>query len=122
MRWYGKALGAVLGLVLLRSPFGLLIGLLIDHVLDADWLSSRKDDPYRVLGIDASASDAEVDQAYRRLMAQYPPDRVAGAGEELRDLAGRRARAINAAYDRSEERRGGKEWGSTCRSMWGRAY
>lgn len=109
MRWYGKALGAVLGLVLLRSPFGLLIGLLVGHILDADWLSARKDDPYRVLGIDASASDAEVEQAYRRLMAQYHPDRVAGAGEELRELAGRRASAINAAYDAIQKlRRRGK--------------
>ncbi|PKM07057.1 MAG: hypothetical protein CVV14_09950 [Gammaproteobacteria bacterium HGW-Gammaproteobacteria-4] len=109
MRWYGKALGAVLGLVLLRSPFGLLIGLLVGHILDADWLSTRKDDPYRVLGIDASANDAEVEQAYRRLMAQYHPDRVAGAGEELRELAGRRASAINAAYDAIQKlRRRGK--------------
>jgi curved DNA-binding protein CbpA len=53
-----------------------------------------------VLGLTDEASDAEVDQAYRRLMSQYHPDRMAGAADELRRQAETKSREINAAYDR----------------------
>ena len=43
---------------------------------------------------------AEVEAAYRRLISQYHPDKVAGAAPELREQAEKRARQINAAYDR----------------------
>ena len=98
-RWYGKLLGFVAGWLLLRHPFGGLIGLLIGHAFDADWLFPRRAAPYRVLGLDDTATDAEVDQAYRRLMSQYHPDRLPGAAPELRDQAEKRSREINAAYD-----------------------
>jgi curved DNA-binding protein CbpA len=48
----------------------------------------------------SDATDAEVDQAYRRLISQYHPDRMAGAAPELREQAEAKAREINAAYDR----------------------
>ena len=101
-RWYGKLLGFFAGAALLRSnpPLGALIGLLIGHAFDADWFRLRRDNPYGVLGLTDEASDAEVDQAYRRLMSQYHPDRMAGAADELRRQAEARAREINAAYDR----------------------
>ena len=35
-------------------------------------------DPYRVLGIDTSSSDAEIKRAYRRLARQHHPDRNPG--------------------------------------------
>ena len=99
-RWYGKLFGLVAGWLLLRHPAGGVVGLLIGHAFDADWFKSPRDNPYRVLGLTSDASDAEIDQAYRRLMSQYHPDKVAGAAPELRDQAEKRARAINAAYDR----------------------
>lgn len=101
-RWYGKLLGFFAGAALLRSnpPLGALIGLLVGHAFDADWFRLRRDDPYRVLGLTDEASDAEIDQAYRRLIAQYHPDRMSGAATELRQQAETRAREINAAYDR----------------------
>ena len=37
-RWYGKLLGFIAGWLLLRHPFGGLIGLLIGHAFDADFL------------------------------------------------------------------------------------
>lgn len=102
-RWYGKLLGLVAGALLFRpNPlFGAVIGLLIGHAFDRDWfrLASREN-PYAELGLTAEASDAEIDQAYRRLMSQYHPDKVAGAAPELRSQAEKRSRAINAAYDR----------------------
>jgi DnaJ-domain-containing protein 1 len=101
-RWYGKLLGAFAGAALLRSNplLGLLIGLLIGHALDRDWFSGPKEDPYRVLGLTDQATDAEIDLAYRRLISQYHPDRVAGSAPELQRQAEVRAREINAAYDR----------------------
>ena len=53
-----------------------------------------------VLGLTEEATDAEIDLAYRRLISQYHPDRVAGSAPELQRQAEARAREINAAYDR----------------------
>lgn len=101
-RWYGKLLGLFAGAALLRGNplLGALIGILIGHAFDADWFRSARDNPYRVLGLTEEASDAEVDLAYRRLITQYHPDRMAGAADELRRQAEAKARALNAAYDR----------------------
>ena len=101
-RVYGKLLGFFAGAALLRANplLGALLGLLIGHAFDADWFKSPRDNPYRVLGLTEEATDAEVDLAYRRLIAQYHPDRMAGAADELRRQAEARAREINGAYDR----------------------
>ena len=100
-RWYGKALGFIAGWLLLRHPAGGLLGLLLGHAFDSDWFRLRqRENPYAELGLTAEASDAEIDQAYRRLISQYHPDKVAGAAPELRAQAEQRSRAINAAYDR----------------------
>jgi DnaJ-class molecular chaperone len=100
MRWYGKLLGFVAGWLLMRHPAGGLVGLLIGHAFDIDWFQSPRDNPYRVFGLTDEASDAEVDQAYRRLISQYHPDRTGGLAPELRQQAEKKAREINAAYDR----------------------
>ena len=99
---YGKLLGFFAGAALLRANplLGALLGLLIGHAFDADWFKSPRDNPYRVLGLTDEATDAEVDLAYRRLIAQYHPDRMVGAADELRRQAEAKAREINGAYDR----------------------
>ena len=101
-RWYGKLLGFIAGAALMRANpmFGALVGLLIGHAFDTDWFRLRRDNPYAILGLTGDASDAEVDQAYRRLISQYHPDRMAGAAAELRHQAETKAREINQAYDR----------------------
>lgn len=99
MRWYGKLLGFIAGWLLIRHPGGAVIGLLVGHAFDADWLRPKKYDPYEVLGLRDDASEGEIDRAYRRLIAQYHPDRLAGAADELRLQAEDKAREINAAYD-----------------------
>ena len=99
-RWYGKLFGLVAGWLLLRHPAGGVVGLLIGHAFDADWFKSPRDNPYRVFGLTSDASDAEIDQAYRRLISQYHPDKMAGAAEDLRLQAEKKAGEINAAYDR----------------------
>ena len=101
-RWYGKLLGLIAGALLFRpNPlFGALIGLVIGHAFDQDWFKLSRDNPYRVFNLTSEASDAEVDQAYRRLISQYHPDKMAGVAEELREQAEKKASEINAAYDR----------------------
>jgi DnaJ-domain-containing protein 1 len=41
----------------------------------------------------------DIEQAYRRKISDYHPDKVANAAPELKALAEQRAREINAAYD-----------------------
>lgn len=108
-RWYGKLLGFFAGAALLRGNplLGAAIGVLIGHAFDADWFQLRRhDNPYGVLGLTSDASDAEVEQAYRRLISQYHPDRYAGLAADLRRQAETRAREINRAYDRIKTLRG----------------
>ena len=95
-RWYGKVFGFIAGWLLLRHPGGGLLG----HACDADWVKSRRETPYRVLGITEDATDAEVEQAYRRMISQYHPDKLTGVAEGLRRQAEEKASEINAAYSR----------------------
>ncbi|MFT4198176.1 MAG: J domain-containing protein [Pseudoxanthomonas sp.] len=106
-RWYGKLLGALAGMLLFRfNPlFGALIGLLLGHWFDRGG-GGRRDDPYKLFGLTRQASDAEVEQAWRRLISQCHPDRLARAAPELRARAEARARELNAAYDRIRAQRG----------------
>ncbi|MBP3763747.1 MAG: TerB family tellurite resistance protein [Bacteroidales bacterium] len=56
-------------------------------------------DPYKILGIDSSATDDEVKKAYRRMAMKYHPDRVAGMSEELQRNASEQMKAVNQAYE-----------------------
>ncbi len=56
-------------------------------------------DPFDALGVSEDASPEEVTRAYRRLAAQYHPDKVQHLGEEFRDLAEKKFKQIQAAYD-----------------------
>lgn len=55
-------------------------------------------DPYRVLGIDSSATDDEVKKAYRRMVKRYHPDTVANMSEEIQRNAAEQMKEINDAY------------------------
>lgn len=59
------------------------------------------EDAYRVLGVEEDASDAEIKKAYRRLMSQNHPDKLAGKGlpESMREMAKERTSEISNAYD-----------------------
>jgi DnaJ like chaperone protein len=56
-------------------------------------------DPYTVLGIAPDASKEEIKIAYRRLAAQYHPDKVQHLGEDFQKMAEERFKAIQQAYD-----------------------
>ncbi|MAJ61865.1 MAG: hypothetical protein CBC48_19240 [bacterium TMED88] len=60
--------------------------------------SSRAFDPYTVLGIDRSASDKEIQSAYRARMQEYHPDKVSHLGEELQRVAHDKSQEIQLAY------------------------
>jgi len=68
---------------------------------------SGRADPYEVLGLTPKASDQEIRDAYRRLIAQHHPDKQpADASPAERERAEQRAREINAAYDQIKAARG----------------
>jgi hypothetical protein len=116
LMWIGKIAGVGLGLLTRRWQL-VLLGLFLGHLFDIGWFSRKaaaeappspaSDDPYRILEVDPAASDSAIESAYRRLIAQYHPDRVAGAAPEIVALAETRARAINQAYERIQKVRRG---------------
>lgn len=67
----------------------------------------RPPDPYTVLGVAVSASDADVRQAWTRLMAEHHPDRfiARGAPPEFVQSAHERTSAVNAAYANIKKQR-----------------
>lgn len=80
------------------------------------------DDPYKVLGVSANASDEEIKKAYRKLALKYHPDRNPGDQE-----AAKKMQEINAAYDQiknpdSYRRTGGQSGGYGGSSYGGYGY
>ena len=116
MGWRGKAIGFLLGL-LTRRPQFMVLGLLLGHLYDIGLFSNRPradsappaadglDAAYASLGLKADASDTDLEQAYRRRMSEYHPDKVASSAPELKALAEQRASEINAAYEEIQKRR-----------------
>ena len=68
----------------------------------------KMNDPYSVLGVARTASDAEIKKAYRELARKYHPDNY--ADNPLADLASEKMKQINEAYDQiNRERSGGAQ-------------
>ncbi|RQR34812.1 DnaJ family molecular chaperone [Burkholderia sp. Bp9142] len=61
---------------------------------------------YEVLEVRPDASSIEIKAAYRRLMAQYHPDKVSSLGKELRELAEAKSKELTQAYRRAMNSRG----------------
>jgi DnaJ like chaperone protein len=59
-----------------------------------------------VLGIGESAEVSEIKLAYKSMMSQYHPDKVASLGLELRNLAELKSKAITNAYREAMRERG----------------
>lgn len=60
--------------------------------------SPRPRSPYEVLGVSRGASPEEIRHAYRELANKYHPDKVAHLGDEFQQLAERRFKEIQEAY------------------------
>jgi hypothetical protein len=58
----------------------------------------EKNDPYTVLGIGKNASADEIKKAYRRLVNTYHPDKVSHMGKEFQELAEKKFKEIQEAY------------------------
>ena len=54
----------------------------------------------RILGLGPNPSQAEVLAAYRNLVSEYHPDRVANLPKEFQAVAHEKMTEINAAYER----------------------
>lgn len=67
---------------------------------DLDWA-------YQVLGVSSDASDETVKKAYRKLVSENHPDKLASKGlpESMRAMAEEKTRDITTAYDRIKEAR-----------------
>lgn len=61
---------------------------------------------YTALEIEPTATDEEVKKAYRRMAMKYHPDKVANAGESIRQQANDKFRSINEAYEHIKTLRG----------------
>lgn len=75
----------------------------------ATHLGAAADDPYVVLGLSHDATDRELLEARRRLLAETHPDRVFARGlpQEFIEVFSAKAAAINEAFDEAmRERRG----------------
>jgi DnaJ like chaperone protein len=60
--------------------------------------TNEKKDPYTILGIQPGASEEEIKKAYRNLANKYHPDKVSHMGEEFRELAEKKFKEIQEAY------------------------
>ena len=61
---------------------------------------------FRILGVSENASKDQVTTAYKVMISQYHPDKVAQMGTEIRELAEFKSKQINAAYDYAMKLRG----------------
>jgi len=62
-------------------------------------------DPYKVLGVDPTASDDEIKKAYRKLARKYHPDKYADS--DLKELAEEKMKEVNYAYEQIQQMRSG---------------
>ena len=64
--------------------------------------------PYKVLEITETATDAEVKKAYRKLAIKFHPDKIGDLGEGPRKLAKERFLQVQGAYEQIKKSRGFK--------------
>ena len=56
--------------------------------------------------IEPSATNEDVKKAYRRMAMKYHPDKVASAGDDVKQKATEKFRAVNEAYEAVKKQRG----------------
>ena len=64
------------------------------------------DSAYKILGVDANATDEEVKKAYREMAKKNHPDLVSNLGDEVREAAEKKFQEVNAAYEAIKKQRG----------------
>jgi DnaJ like chaperone protein len=65
-------------------------------------------DAYKILGIDEKEDDKSIKRAYKKLMSQHHPDKLAAKGlpEQAMEMANKRTQEIQSAYELIKEKRG----------------
>jgi DnaJ like chaperone protein len=63
------------------------------------------DRAYGILGVSPESSNEQIRSAYRKLAAQYHPDKVANLGEEFTEVAEEKFKLINEAYEEIRSQR-----------------
>ena len=61
---------------------------------------------YKILEIEASATDDEVKKAYRKMAIKFHPDKVAHLGDEFQDQAKVKFQKVQQAYEEIKTKRG----------------
>lgn len=57
------------------------------------------EDAYRILGLSPDATDAEVRSAYRKLVVEHHPDKVAHLGDDIKEAATKKLQQITEAKE-----------------------
>jgi DnaJ like chaperone protein len=61
---------------------------------------------YKILEINASATDDEVKKAYRKMAVKYHPDKVQHLGDDFQKMAEDKFKTLNEAYQQINKERG----------------
>ena len=67
---------------------------------DGPGTGHKQDDPYEVLGVKCGDSLSEIRGHYKEKLLHYHPDRVQHLGGELQELAERKTKELNEAYQK----------------------
>ena len=69
---------------------------------------NKKDNNYKILGIEKTATDDEVKKAYRRMAKKYHPDKLSKLGREVQKGAKEKFQSVQDAYETLKGQRGMK--------------